>query len=521
MALKPLKNDLAFVCVIFTINVLLQIQGCQAQGDTLNILWKSSEVGRTLADTLKERARDSEGAVNNLDGANKIFRRISKAGAAAGTIFAFAGAFLAAIDNADERRHKELIKEFSDVKNGLSNIQSKMDKIIKIIKHEHAKTKGFESFAKVHAATKMLDNYNKNPEAYKDSLMRYLHHNDLYNALVSIYKLVNDADSIVKALYDTSRGSLGKINDYRTYVTGLLYSGHAVQATICTLREKDNGKSTEQARETCFDIKGDDFEPEEEKLNSKFDEYVALAKQKYKENIQLFMEEEFDADDFDLDNQDLATSIKEKLWSNFNWLDILVGVYNPVSGWDNHAIGPVQASKFRDRNGKKNWFVMANDRKNRPIYLYPKVVSGKKIKSDELESIIVRARCPGRKQENGRLLESSDECFDRKKWPERRLGEEDLQSCSCCSVENQKYPDNLWMLRKGAYMDARCYLNNLQTVLKINDVPYFGLAVIKKGRGLRIDSTNYPNLCCAFTWKHKDDFIAVVGYQVVEYQRYH
>jgi len=449
MALRRINGQLALACFIFVIYVQLQTQFCEGLPAWADIGWKTNEVGRTLADTLKDRSRGSDGAVDNVNTANKFFRRLSKFGAAAGSFFALAGTVFSIFDDAAARKHKELLKEFSSVKNGLDNINGKMDKIIKVIKHEHAKTKGFQSFAKIEGAVLLLDNYNKYPEHYKTDLMRYLENNDMYNALIAIFKLVNDGDSIVKTLYQQTYGDLGAINDLRAYIEGLIYTGTAVQTTICQLDQMEEkngkrGKSAKQAKTICYDVKGDDFDDREKTLNSMFNAWAAKAKENYKKNIQDIMKEEYDSNDFDYDNEYIAASIGNKLKSNYDWVDIMVGVYNPISGWDNHAIN-TDAHGFRDKgnakNNGKNWFVMANDRT---------IADSTRITRSNLKDIVKGAR----------RGDSVRHCRD--------YG---IRGVIC-------------QVSMPSYDDAGSYLSNLKTRLARNNVDWFGLAVIKRYNGL-------------------------------------
>jgi hypothetical protein len=311
---------------------------------------------------------------------NKIWRRISKLGAATGTLFGLVGTVASIFDKTDENRHQELVKGFSKVHDGIDDVKQKLGNIGNLIKDEHAKTRVFGYLNEIKGAANKLKQYDKYPEAYEDEIIRYWEDNSIYHALKGVYNVVNDpSDSMVKTQYERLRGNWQSLFRLRLYIAGVIFEGTSVYATSCQVYEtKRKGKSAQEAKRICHDIKGDDFKEDDDDLAIIFQKYLNNAREYYKTNmIKDISNTEFSSN---TPNTNLTERIKNEFDKKYDWVDSAVAFYNPVRGRENHAVS-AQLSKFEDRG--KNWFVMTAERQNSKFYLtrsLAKIVSDAKLK---------------------------------------------------------------------------------------------------------------------------------------------
>jgi len=329
---------------------------------------KSLQFVESLTNMASAHRKDASGAVNALSKWNKSFSKFSKFASSLGTAFALAGVIAGMLDDSDQRRHDELLREFNKVHEGIKDLKKMFGDLKFLIKDEHAKTRIDGYFVSMAGVVHKMHLYNANPTLYRKEMSDYWERNTIYNALFGIYSsLVDDyiSNSLIDTQYEQTRGDWMQINNLRIYITVLLIEGHEAYTLSCMLYEQDeNNKSQNEAKEICY-IKADDFKDHEEKFNNKFQNVLDLCKKDWRKNLKMDMEEIFRTHGGGKSNEEIGNIVQNKIISKFFWIDATIVVYNGIWDGKNHW---VLADEFKFRDHTKNWCLML---RNKPGYRDP------------------------------------------------------------------------------------------------------------------------------------------------------
>jgi len=353
---------------------------------------KSLQFVESLTNMASAHRKDASGAVNALSKWNKSFSKFSKFASSLGTAFALAGVIAGMLDDSDQRRHDELLREFNKVHEGIKDLKKMFGDLKFLIKDEHAKTRIDGYFVSMAGVVHKMHLYNANPTLYRKEMSDYWERNTIYNALFGIYSsLVDDyiSNSLIDTQYEQTRGDWMQINNLRIYITVLLIEGHEAYTLSCMLYEQDeNNKSQNEAKEICYNTKADDFKDHEEKFNNKFQNVLDLCKKDWKKNLMMDMEEIFRTNGQTKSNSEIGNIVLNKIKSKFFWIDATIVVYDAIWNARNHW---VYAYDFKFRDHTKNWVLMLRNKPGyrdpfiRSLSTYPKRVSTKR----DIESLIV------------------------------------------------------------------------------------------------------------------------------------
>lgn len=230
-------------------------------------------------------------------------------------------------------------------------------------------TRCFEFANTIEVAFDVFLEYQKDPtkDAYESNLMNYFKNNDLQKSINAIFKCVNDKPSMVKTLYDKTYGQLSALSTLRIQLSTLIFSGTAAETTACILvKVKNDQLSYDDAYEKCYEERKDFYTKKENLFHSQFDKYMDMAEKDYGDNIQNYIETTYTLNDVkNKEHSIIANDMYQKLKERYDWLDLMVIVYHPLKGFENHVYNTngVAASKLRFHQ-EINWIVFADRKDN-------------------------------------------------------------------------------------------------------------------------------------------------------------
>lgn len=250
-------------------------------------------------------------------------------------------------DFIEAHRHEEIMKEFKKVDEKFEQMKRTVEYQADRTIHSILKAAHVDSIKHLDAAARAYDNYTNNVHKSHNErlLIKYYDESSGGDAIrpnvLGIKRFLKDT---AKATADKNK-NCGDILDYKAQITAMLYKPYRAYKLGCVLKQQKEGMPEEECEQAELPDLDGELYPEID---------AAIVTCRGIENIKKYTEKWIDDNVEDEDGiHYTAEKLEKYLDETHPFMTYMVGVYDPLWGYDNHCTN-ANIIRFRPRKGDKN-----------------------------------------------------------------------------------------------------------------------------------------------------------------------